>query len=159
MKGSQMRKIGLTGIVATVLLSAAGANAPSDNFAAVENNMPDSGSSETVFAEEVADRIMFKMDQTFFKERAKSFAESTSTADDDISADEYPEPGEIVVIKYADATVMHQSISGGCTLTTSAGNPYKKGGNTVNATTKYKQSACSNVERADGALQMYWGFE
>ncbi len=121
---------------------------------------PADGTRTTV----VAERVIFKLDQDWF-DPALSLSLSARTSSvtvvgpaRPIPADEQPRVGETVLVQYADATVVHQAITLACTVTTSAGTPYKYG-STVRADTSYYQSGCSGITRAQGDLDMYFAFE
>lgn len=108
------------------------------------------------------DRVVLKLDQNVFtaaERRAvlRGPAVKTSKAVA-IPTDEQPEVGETVLVRYADANVMHQSITAGCTISSTAGTPTKSPGY-VSAITSYQQTGCSGIIQATGALGIYFGFQ
>lgn len=127
-----------------------------------------SASSSTEVAG-AADRVVDKLDQTILGDQpeigtARINHEGVSTSTSvgparPVPADEQPQLGETVLVQYADATVVHHAVTAGCTVSGTAGNPYKTSSGRVQATTSYQQSGCTNVVQARGGLDMYWGFE
>jgi hypothetical protein len=114
-------------------------------------------------SEIVVDRVIYKLDQNAFDESTLALLESGGESGVDlgdahaIPEDEQPQVGEVVLVEYADATVVHQAVTLACTVTTTAGNPYKSG-NYAHANTRFEQTGCTGIIRAESRLQMYWGF-
>lgn len=132
--------------------------------AALADEQKEPSPAQVVSAEDVADRIIDKLDQRVLDQaELKSFADSAKVAEttfgpaEPIPVDEQPAPGEVVLVRYADATVVHQSLAAGCTVSTTAGNPSKSNGKAIGQT-KYYQSGCTDIVSHTSFLRMYWGF-
>lgn len=118
------------------------------------------------------DRVINKLDQVYVSPlnaneslgaASRSAAAGSSSATSGIivgpsvpvPSDEQPNPGETVLVEYANANVVHVNVAATCTLTTSAGTPHlvTSGGRRVEAEASYAQSSgCSGIRYASGDL-------
>lgn len=110
-----------------------------------------------------ADRVIDKTDETFVFVEGVNFlsqrgggevAETISKAAP-IPADEQPAVGETVEVQYANATVVHTAVAAACTVSSTAGKPYKNVGYSWGQVKHSRSSGCGSAT-VQGVLSWNW---